>query len=247
MFDVYRQIPAPIYQQVKAWMKHQVDNEIWPEHYKLTNEIDLADELGVSRGTVRKAVSELIEEGYLVRIHGRGTFVASKSLEQPLAERLIGISEDLIEKGVPFETQVLEQSIITIHEPVSSMLSLLHGGKAFFLKRLRLTANTPFVLLHNFLPYHRCPGIEKYDFSKYRLFQVLEEEYHLELDWGRRTFQAQAANPVTAELLGINECAPVMNMKQIVYTTDNLPIELSDIWLIGEHYRLTATVKRHPS
>jgi DNA-binding GntR family transcriptional regulator len=247
MFDLYRQIPAPIYQQVKSWMKHQVDNDIWPEHYKLTNEIDLADDLGVSRGTVRKAVSELIEEGYLVRIHGRGTFVASKSLEQPLAERLIGISEDLIEKGIPFETKVLEQSIITPHEPISSMLSLPPGGRAFFLKRLRLTANTPFVLLHNYLPYRRCLGIEKFDFTKYRLFQVLEEEYHIELDWGRRTFQAQSANPVTAKLLGIDECAPVMNMKQIVYTADNLPVEFSDIWLIGEHYHLTATVKRHRS
>jgi DNA-binding GntR family transcriptional regulator len=247
MFDLYRQTPAPIYQQVKSWIKHQVDNNIWPEHYKLTNEIALSEELEVSRGTVRKAVSELIVEGYLIRIHGKGTFVASKNLEQPLADRLIGISEDLIEKGIPFETKVLEQSIVIPNDQISSMLSLQPGGKAFFLKRLRLTANTPFVLLHNYVAYERCKGIEKFDFTEYRLFQVLEEEYHLGLDWGRRTFQAQAANPATAELLEIDECSPVMNMKQIVYTTDDLPIEFSDLWLIGEHYRLTATVKRHRS
>jgi DNA-binding GntR family transcriptional regulator len=247
MLDLNRKIPVPIYQQVKSWIEHQVDQNIWPEHYKLMNEIALADELGVSRGTVRKAVSELIAEGYLVRIHGRGTFVASKSLEQPLAERLIGISEDLIEKQIPFETQVLEQSIITPNDQISSMLSLPPGGKAFFLKRLRLTAQTPFVILHNYVVYERCKGIEKFDFTKFRLFQVFEEEYGLELDWGRRTFQAEAANSATAQYLGIDECSPVMNMKQTVYLTDDSPIEFSDIWLRGEHYRLTATVKRRRS
>lgn len=245
MLDIDRNSPIPIYTQVKLWMQHQIEQYIWPEHYKLVNEIDLANDIGVSRGTIRKAVSELIEEGLLVRIHGRGTFVASKHLEQPLAERLIAFSEDLLEKGIPFETEVLQQSVLKPNERVASLLSIPAGRDVFFLKRIRFVAQTPLVLLHNYVVYDRCIGIEKVDFTKYRLFQVLEEQYGLVLDWGRRTFEAQAADSETAGLLKIDQCAPVMNLEQIVFLADGSPIELSDLWLRGEHYRLTATVKRN--
>ena len=239
-----RNSPVPIYIQVKTWMQHQIEQGIWPENYKLLNEIDLSNDIGVSRGTIRKAVSELIKEGLLVRIHGRGTFVASKHLEQPLAERLVAFSEDLIEKGIPFETKVLEQSVIKPNARIASLLSITDGGDVFFLKRIRYVAHTPVVLLHNYIAYERCRGIENVDFTKFRLFQALEEQYGLVLDWGRRTFEAQIADQVTAKHLEIAEWAPVMNLEQIVFLDDGSPIELSDLWLRGEHYRLTATVKR---
>jgi GntR family transcriptional regulator len=244
IINLDRSSPVPIYQQVKRWMRHRIEQGIWPEHYKLLNEIDLANEIGVSRGTIRKAVSELIEEGLLVRIHGRGTFIASKQLEQPLAERLVAFSEDLIEKGIPFETKVLEQQVIEPDERIASLLSIVEGRDVFFLKRIRYVAHTPIILLHNYVVYDRCVGIEELDFTQWRLFQALEERFGLVLDWGRRTFEAQIADRITAQQLDIIECAPVMNMEQIVFLDDGSPIELSDLWMRGEHYRLTATVRR---
>ena len=88
--------PVPVYQQIRDWMYDQIASNAWPEHYKLLAETDLADTLEVSRGTVRKAISELIADGLLVQIHGRGTFVSSNRLEQPLADRLVTFSEDLL-------------------------------------------------------------------------------------------------------------------------------------------------------
>lgn len=242
--ELEHDMPMPLYLQVKAWIQEQIRQEIWPEHYKLVNEIDLANNLGVSRGTVRRAISELIDEGLLVRIHGRGTFVASKRLEQPLAERLVAFSEDLISRGIPFETQVLEQSVIQPTEPLASLLAVPPPGKVLFLKRVRFVGQEPLILLHNYVVHAYCPGIEQIDFTQYRLFEVLEERYDLRLDWGRRTFEAQAAIQEIAGYLGISECAPVMKLEQVVFLDDGSPIELSDVWLRGDRYRLMATVKR---
>ncbi len=236
--------PMPLYLQIKGWIQEQIRQEVWPEHYKLVNEIDLADGLGVSRGTVRRAISELINEGMLVRIHGRGTFVASKRLEQPLAERLVAFSEDLISRGIPFETQVLVQSVIQPSERIASLLSVRPGGKVFFLQRVRCVGQAPLILLHNYVVHAHCPGIEQIDFTRYRLFEVLEGRYGLRLDWGRRTFEAQAATPEIAAHLGISDCDPVMKLEQIVFLDDGSPIELSDVWLRGDRYRLMATVRR---
>jgi DNA-binding GntR family transcriptional regulator len=99
-------------------------------------------------------------------------------------------------------------------------------------------------LLQNYVSYRRFAGIERFDFSQERLFHCLESRYHLELDWGRRFFEAQAPGPQTAELLGLTPGGAVMYMEQLVYLSDGSPIELSDVWLRGDKFRLSAAVKR---
>ncbi len=244
IIEINKDGPTPIFIEIKKWMQKQIEDGAWPEHYKLLNEVDLASEIGVSRGTIRRAISDLIKAGLLVRIHGRGTFVASKRLEQPLAERLIGFSEDLIEKGIPFETEVLEQSVVPAHEQIGSLLRVSPVGQVFYLKRVRKVAGRPLVVLNNYVVYERCVGIEKIDFTKYRLFDVLENHYKLVLDWGKRTFEAQVADNDAAQLLEISPCDPVMHMEQIVYLDNGYPIEFSSLYLLGNRFRLSATLKR---
>ena len=242
-----RDLPTPIYQQIQEWLRSQIRSGRWPEHYKVSAEIDLASQLGVSRGTVRKAISDLIDEGLLVQVHGRGTFVASGHLEQPLAEHLIALSEDLIKKHIPFETRVLVQSVIHPNQRVASLLSIPDSSEVLYLKRLRMVGGAPLIIINNHVVLSRCPGIERVDFTRYRLFQALEELFGLQLDWGRRTFEARAAGDENAELLGISPCDPVMYLEQVVYLQDGTPIELSDDWLRGDRFRLSATVSRHGS
>ena len=84
------------------------------------------------------------------------------------------------------------------------------------------------------------------DFTRVRLFQALEDHCGLELDWARRTFEAQAADDEVAAMLKIAPCDPVMYMEQVLYLRDGSPVEVSDLWLRGSYFRLSAIVKRHP-
>ncbi len=237
--------PTPIYKQIEEWVRQQIISGVWPEHYKLSSETDLAAKLQVSRGTIRKAIAELISQGLLVQIHGRGTFVSSRTLESPLAERLLTFSDDLLDKNIPFETRVLETAVITPGQRVLSLLSIPPSGRAFYLKRLRIVADTTRVLLCNYVVYDFCHGIERVDFTVKRLFETLERNFKLQLDWGRRCFQAQAAPEDVAPVIGVQPGEPVMYMEQIAYLRDGSPIEMSDMWVSGAHFRLSAIVKRH--
>jgi DNA-binding GntR family transcriptional regulator len=243
---IFKDVPVLIYQQVADWISQQINSGAWPEHFQLPSEFDLAAQLGVSRGTIRKAISDLIKKGGLIVIHGRGTFVSSQTLEQPLADQLIAFSEDLIQKGVPFETQVVEQKLITPPQKIALLLSL-ENEKIFFLKRLRLINGKPIVLFENYIVSHHCPGIELIDFSKERVFQTLEQTYGIELGWGWRTFQAKTASDEIAALLQAAPCDPVMYMEQLVRQKDGDPIEYSNLWLKGDSFRLSAIVKRDKS
>ncbi len=239
-----RSNPTPIYQQIINWMRAQIASGAWPEHFQLRSEIDLAQELGVNRGTLRNAIETLVADGLLIRIHGKGTFVAAAVLEQPLAESLTTFSESLIDQNIPFETLVLEQSVLLPTPLVMSMLSLDANTAVFFLKRVRYVNQKPIIYLKNFVNYRYCPGIEAVNFVVNRLFQVLETQYGLRIAWGRRYFEARIADAEIAERLAIQPGEPVMYAQQIVSLADGTPLEMSDIWIDARHFRISAFVKR---
>jgi DNA-binding GntR family transcriptional regulator len=241
---VDRLSPIPIYQQIVNWMREQISSGKWPEHFQLRSEIDLAQELGVNRGTLRNAIETLIGEGLLIRIHGKGTFVAAKVLEQPLAESLTTFSESLIHQNIPFETEVLERRVLIPDSLISTLLALDNDMPVFYLKRVRRVNDKPIIFLKNYVNYSACPGIETVDFVENRLFDVLEKRYDLRIAWGRRYFEARIADEEIAALLEIKSGDPVMYAQQIVSLDDSTPLEMSDIWINAQHFRVSAIVKR---
>lgn len=241
-----KSLPEPYYQQIVRWMTQAIDTGAWPEHYKLPAEPVLARTLDISRGTLRRAMTDMILSGRLTQIHGKGTFVAAGGrVEQQLAGGLVSVAEGLDQARTPFETEVLAQAMIPPTQRVASLLGLAQGEMVFGLKRVRKVAGEPLILFHNYVATRRCPQIVQMDFTAHRLFDVLEGRFGLALDWGSRTFEAQAAGPETARLLAIDPGDPVLYLEQVVYLREGAPIEMSDVWFRGDSFRLAATVKRH--
>lgn len=236
--------PEPLYVQIKRWMEDEILSGRWPARYKLPAEDDLAQRLGVSRGTLRRAIQELTIAGLLTQIHGKGTFVASTILEQPLAQELIAFSEHLERRGIPYETKVIMQEIRTPSPRVAQLLQLPPTASIFELRRIRLVSDEPIAYMENRVPIHFVPGIASLDFSKERLFKVLEDNYDLKLDWGYRTFEAVPAPDHIATYLQIPAGSPLLYVEQVVYITNGLPIEQSDVWLRADRFRISAVVGR---
>ncbi len=247
LLELERAGAVPIYVQLKGWMRHQITTGAWPSGHKLTAEADLADELGLARGTVRRAIEDLIAEGLLQRTHGRGTFVAPPPVDQPLAERFVTYSEALIAQGIAFTTDVLDARTVEATPAIAAKMACPAGTELFSLRRVRRIADSPVTLLHNVVVAEHCPGIEAYDFTHLRLFQVLEENYGLRLQRGRRVFQALNADLDTAECLDIDPGTAVMHLAQTTFLSDGRTVEYSEVWLRGSTFRLSASVQRGES
>lgn len=243
--ELSRDRPKTLYEQIQDWMRNQIVSGAWPEHYKVTAEEELSEKLAVNRGTLRKAISGLVDEGLLITVHGKGTFVASKQLEQPLAESFVTFSEGLIGRGIPFHTSVILQEVRTPDPTSASLLNLTTARDAFYMERIRFVAGKPVILLYNHVVNAYCSGIERLDFSRERLFDVLENRYSLLIDWGQRNFEARVATHEVASRLDLQAGDPVMYLQQVSYLKDGTPIELSDIWIRGDTFRLSAQVKRN--
>ncbi|MBN1265724.1 MAG: GntR family transcriptional regulator [Anaerolineales bacterium] len=234
----------PVYKQIAQWMREQIQNGVWEIDQQIMTEIEISQMLEVSRGTVRNAIEMLCEEGLLVRTRGKGTFVVATTMDQPLTTGFITISEDLTEKDIPYQTQVLRKEVIQSPDWVRDSLRLSVDDQVFYLERVRLVHNCPYYYLRNYVVYKHCPGIERYDFTQVKLFHVLEKQYQLILDWGRRHITAQNAGPQIARHLRIDEQDAVMCLDQHTFLRNHQPIEFSKVWIRGNSIRLVADLQR---
>ncbi|MCU0514251.1 MAG: GntR family transcriptional regulator [Anaerolineae bacterium] len=242
--DIDRHNPTPIYRQIQDWMRSRIQSGAWPEYYQLPAEIDLAAELKINRGTLRNAIQQLIEEGLLMRIHGKGTFVAANGVQQSLAASLTTFSESLDARKIPFETHVRAARQTTADMVVAPLLAVELDAPIFYLERVRTVKGQAIVFLKNYIPYPLVNGIEQVDFTRHRLFKVLEQQFGIEIAWGRRYFEARVADAEVAAALGVTVGDPIMYAKQITCRADGRPLEMSDIWFVGHYFRLSAVVNR---
>jgi GntR family transcriptional regulator len=239
-----RDVPVPLHAQISAAIRREIRSGAWPAHYRLAAEPDLAVSFRVSRGTLRRALRTLIEEGLLVQIRGRGTFVVSSGIEQSIGQELLSLSEGLMREGVAFETSVLSHGLELPPDAPAGLLGLPAGAAAFQLRRVIAIEGSPVAYLSNWVRTDLCPGIERRDFATASLFGVLEGEYGLHIATGRRTFEAQAAFGPAAEFLQIPVGAPVLYLEQVTYLDDGRQIEYSDVWIRGDRLKLTSLLTR---
>lgn len=237
--------PTPIYRQLYDWMVEQITTGEWPKGHQLAAEPTAAVELGVSRGTLRKAVSLLVQRGLLVQVHGKGTFVADAVIDQPLASNLSSVSEEFIRTGTPFSTTVLSQQLRLAGNREAEALGLRSGDSVVQLERVRSVDHAPLVLSESFLPAERFASLVDVDFRQTRLFEVLEEQYDVVLHKSHRTMSAITANLSVAKALDVQTGVPVLYSEQTVFDVGGDAVEFSRGWFRADRFRLSSEAVRN--
>lgn len=236
--------PATLHSRISAWLRAQISSGAWPAHFRLKPEPELARELHVSRGTLRRALSTLIAEGALVQVRGKGTFVTSTIVEPAIAQKLTTLSEDFADQGVPLATKVLECRLTRPPGCVAALLELDDDSALLELTRLRSTCAGPVAVLANYVRTDLAPGIEQVDFESETLFGALASRYQLHITSGRRTFTATAAGEEHAALLDVPVGSPLQYLEQVTYLAGGVPIEYSDVWIRSDRLRVTSLLSR---
>jgi DNA-binding GntR family transcriptional regulator len=239
-----RDVAASLHAQISHSIRERIVSGQWPPNYRLPPEPDLAKQLGVSRGTLRRALETLIGEGALRQVVGRGTFVISTVIEPAIAQKLSTLSEDFAAQGILTTTAVLDLAVVEAHTTVASLLDVVPGQGVLRLARLRSTVSGPLVLLHNYVRLDLAPGLERIDFTSVSLFGALEQRFGLRIGSGRRTFSAEGATDEVALALQLKRGVPVQYMEQVTYLGDGRPIEYSDIWINSRLLRVTSLLLR---
>ena len=213
--------PVPLYYQAARALEEAIEAGRLPRGSKLDGELDLAEQLGISRPTMRAALKQLVDKGLLIRRRGIGTMVAMKPVRRAVA--LTSLYDDLKESGREPTTRVLDFEETSCPPEIAEHLELGPGVPVLRFDRLRVAESDPIALMHNYVPVGLL-GIEREDLELsglYDLFRRAGITPHV----ATQRVGARKANDEEAELLEMEPGDPVLTMMRTAYDTAGRPIE----------------------
>ena len=191
----------PIYEQLANFIRLKVRTNIFKPGDKMIPENDLCELLGISRTTVRQAMEMLVDEGLIIRYRRKGSFIAEPKMKRPI-NNLYNFSANMRELHATPSSVILNQEIIAAHADLAEILQLpTTHPEVFQLDRLRCADERPVLIERTSIPYYLCPGIEQYDFTTTSLYQVLSQNYALNLYHATETIAAVLLREDEAKLL----------------------------------------------
>jgi GntR family transcriptional regulator len=227
---------VPHYQQIQEQLLEAIEAGRLEQGDLLPSEREFADALGISRMTVRRALKDLEARGWLESRVGRGWYVRPSKIEQRLS-KLSGFSSDMEALQLKVTSSVLNFEKITASAMLSERMNLPIGSPIFCLERIRLVNGEPLGIELSNLQAELCPGLLDFDFGRNSLYQVLREEYGLELATAEQTVEASLADWHEGTLLGIEQGTPVLRGTRITHLPSGQIIEASSAVYRGDRYK----------
>ncbi len=228
---------TPLYLQLEAALRDALASDTWKAGEAMPPERELAEQFGVSRLTLRKALERLEAQGLVQRRQGSGTYVAPR-LEQPLST-LTGFSEDMRARGLEPRVRWLKRGLYTASPEEVLALSLSPGEKVARLERVRSAQGEPMAVERAALPAHLLPNPEEVKDSLYAYLQ----SKGLRPVRALQRLRSVAASRQEAELLGIRVDEPVLYIERLSYLADGSVLEFTRSHYRGDRYDFVAELR----
>jgi len=225
--------PVPKHAQLRSILLAQIEST-WAPHSAIPSERELMAEYGVSRATVREAIRQLVEDGRLYKVHGKGTFVAGERIEAAL--HLASFTDDMRRRGLVAATIVRGVSLVAAPFEARAALGLGAGARVWDLERLRLAGGVPMALERGFYPEALAPDLGGHDLTR-SLYTTLATAYRLQIDHAEQTVWAEPADKALGEVLGVAVGAPLMVFRR-TSTAGARPVEYVTSWYRGDRYQI---------
>jgi DNA-binding GntR family transcriptional regulator len=219
--DVDRSSPIPLYFQVATRLQELIEAGEIPVGTRIENEVDLAERLGVSRPTMRRALQYLVERGMLVRRRGVGTQVVSPKLRRPV--ELSSLYDDLVTAARAPRTEIRVFEVLPATDVVAAALGVPEGTEVTWFERLRYADNEPLAIMHNAVPVHVLRP-RRDDLANGGLYELLRTA-------GRapriatQVIGARLATAAEARTLRERRGAPLLTMVRTAWDADGRAVE----------------------
>jgi GntR family transcriptional regulator len=205
-------------------------------------ERELALRYGTSRTTVRQALAELVVEGRLLRIQGKGTFVAMPKVAQVL--ELASYTEGMRAQGLHPQTVLLDTGYIPADDELARLLGIRAGSRVLRIHRLRLADGEPMSVDASHLSAQRFPGLQRNLERHPSLYEALATDYGIEIAEAQETIETALADPRDAPLLRVDVGMPLLLLSRHAFGADGSPVEWAQSRYRGDRYKLVTRLHR---
>jgi len=218
---VDRSSPVPLYFQVATRLQQLIENGEMPVGSRLENEVELAERLGVSRPTMRRAIAYLVERGMLVRKRGVGTQIVHPKVRRPV--ELTSLYDDLAKSGQSPRTEVRLLEVRRAPDHVAEALGMPTGLDVTWIERLRHAGGEPLAIMHNAVPLDLLP-LRAEDLAERGLYEMLRAAGYVPR-MASQTVGAKTATAAEARLLGDSRGAPMLTMTRTAWDAGGRAVE----------------------
>lgn len=241
-FKIDKDLPTPAYLQLKSNIIDSIIAAKLKINTALPSERELAARLGLSRMTVRRAFDELVNEHYLERRQGSGTYVLPKPVEQTM-DRVLGFSDEAKYLGFKPGSKMLETKIQRAGKSIAGRLHIDVNKKVLLIKRLRTADGEPLAIQSSYLA-PKLKGLSLDLLAKNgSLYKTIKEQFSIIPIAAKQTVAARIATSREAELLDISKDSPVLELERITLDKNKTPFEYVHNAYRGDRYRLILELK----
>lgn len=230
----------PAHTRIRSDLLADIESGALQASARLPGESELAVKYGVTRMTVRQAMTSLVNDGLVVRRRGVGTFVARDAAQRRNMSRLTGFTEDMQSEGRSVRTRVLTQQIEPVTGAEAAALGVRDGGFVTFVERVRSIDDGPVILQRSWVPIKCCPNLWHDELVEGSLYATLRTRYAIELRRADQRFAAVSATRELANLLEVPLRTPLLRVERLTFDPANEPVEFARSWTrpgfeIGTH------------
>lgn len=219
--------PVPIYYKLQMDLLNGIEEGKWAPGEAIPPERRIAEEFGVSLGTVNRAIMNLVGEGYLYRIQGKGTFVSGTSI--PVENvRYTRLRTDFKSADPTFKIKLVDMAVISGRLPINGFLRIRKDQELYRLKRIFSSGGKPLTYNISYLPQKMFEGLDRLSLAhleKITLYETVEKKYGLPTVFNQEMFRVALADEETAGVLGIEAGRPVLKIDMLSFTYRDKPYE----------------------
>ena len=220
-FAIDRNSPVPLYFQVAQHLENAINSGELPTGTLLQNEVDLAQSLGLSRPTMRRAMQHLVDKGMVTRRRGIGTRVVQPKLRRPL--ELTSLYDDLNRAGKKPTTEVLSFEMVDAEEDVAAGLEIPEGTQVLEIVRVRSAGGEPIAKMTNYLP-ERLVRFDADDLADHGLYDLIRRQ-GITLHSATQTLGARTATAAESRLLQESRGGALITAIRITYDDHGQAVE----------------------
>jgi len=222
--------PKDKYLRISRDLRRDIQAGRWKIGDRIPSEAELSQKYGVSRGTVRSAIEQLVREQMLRKEQGRGTFVISAVPRlQKSVDWLASFTYQLQDVGIKPSTEVLEAGLMPAGQAEGRVIEgfgLSNTAQVVHIRRLRRGNGAPLAIQTVYLLPERCPGILDGDTDLTHLFKLYAERYNVRIAYAHEIIRVAIASEAEAALLEISPDDPVVIRDRISADQDEYRFEV---------------------
>lgn len=237
MSAVDRNSPVPLHYQMRGYLLGLIDRAELGPGEQLMRERELAERFGISLAPVRQAILDLVREGYLYRIQGRGTFVREHKVEQKISI-LSSFKQSMEGTDLTPEMRITEQRKLPASDALRSALHT-SDSNIVMLRRVASVDGEPIAVLSAFLPEGLVPGLESLILTNGSLYQTLEQEYGIVLARAESAIEVASCHTPEGALMNLPVGTPVLQVQGVTYDIRGKGVEYSQVIYRADRFRFT--------